>query len=349
MCVITSIVSGITAAVMGTLSAVGSAAATAATAVTGIGTVAAGTGIAGSSIGFTGAGLTGILTAGAGPAAGAGSMAGLGSALASTATGLGSALGGLATETLAAVTTDAFGAGAASFAESMSALGAESIAAGATSTANAVGVETAAQTALAESVLGGTMVNGELIAATTPATQAATTAATTSGSAISSEAIAAGKTLLTEASMAANAVGTGIEAFGAYQQGVQTAAALSAMAAAERDKARQTQEAAETEARDLARKQKMARGAAKVAASANGIMLEGRAESSPNIFEQDQMAEEAWDRQKLFYNANQRMSAYYNNANQYLIQARNARRTSNLRAVTSLIRGGAGMALGSFA
>lgn len=350
MCVITATAAAIGSAVMGTLSAVGTAAAGAATALTGIGTVAAGTGIAGSSIGLTGAGLTGILTAGAGTAAGAGTMAGLGSAIASTGAGLAGAAGGLVVDTGAALTTKAFGAGAASFADSMAALGSTSIgnalganavASGATSAANAVGVQTAAQTALANSVLNGTMVNGEFIAA--PASKSALAAVGLEGAGA-----AAGKTLLGEAAMLASGAGSVTEAVGAYQEGKDSAAIQKAQAKDEELRALQAIEAAETEAKDLARRQKHAVGTGRTAAAAGGVMLESRAESSPALWEQDAAAELAWDREKLFYNANQRASVFQHNANQLRIGAKNARRGGNLKAATAIIKGTAGMAVSAY-
>lgn len=335
MCVITSIAAGVTSAVMGTLSAVGTAAAGAATALTGIGTVAAGTGIAGSSIGLTGAGLTGILTAGAGTAAGAGTLAGFGSAVGSTVTGLGAAAGGLVADTAAAVTTKAFGAGAASFAESMSALGMESLATGATNLANSVGVQTASQQALAQSVLNGQMVNGEFIAAAKPAGMLSTV--------LPEGAAATGGVLLKEGAIIAQAAGGGVEAVGSYQQGKADAANLKAQAKDEELRAQQEIEAAEIEAKDLARRQRQTVGRGKVAAAANGVMLETRAESSPSVWEQDMAAELAWDREKLFHNANQRASVRYFNANQMRVSAKNARRGGNLKAATAAIKGTAGM------
>lgn len=340
MCVVTSIVAGVTSAVMGTLSAVGTAAAGAATALTGIGTVAAGTGIAGSSIGLTGAGLTGILTAGAGTAAGAGTLAGLGSAAASTVGGLGAAAGGLAVDTATALTTKAFGAGAASFAESMSALGAESLASGATSVANSVGVQTASQQALAQSVLNGQMVNGEFIAAAKPAEMLSTV--------LPEGAAATGGVLLKEGAIIAQAAGGGLEAHGAHQEGKEEAKRLKAQAADEERRAQQELEAAEIEAKDLARRQKQIVGQGKAAAAANGVMLEARKESVPSVWEQDMAAELAWDQEKLFHNASQRAEARLHNANQMRIGARNVRRSGNLKAVTSLLKTGAGMAVSAY-
>lgn len=139
-----------------------------------------------------------------------------------------------------------------------------------------------------------------------------------------------------------------VEGYGAYQQGKDDAATLKAQARDEELRAQQEIEAAEIEAKDLARRQKHAVGAGKAAAAAGGVMLEGRAESAPSVWEQDMAAEIAWDREKLFYNANQRANIRYFNANQMRIGAKNARRGGNLKAATSVIKGLAGMAVSAY-
>lgn len=139
-----------------------------------------------------------------------------------------------------------------------------------------------------------------------------------------------------------------VEGYGAYQQGKDDAATLKAQARDEELRAQQEIEAAEIEAKDLARRQKHAVGAGKAAAAAGGVMLEGRAESAPSVWEQDMAAEIAWDREKLFYNANQRANIRYFNAGQMRIGAKNARRGGNLKAATSVIKGLAGMAVSAY-
>ena len=134
-----------------------------------------------------------------------------------------------------------------------------------------------------------------------------------------------------------------VEGYGAYRQGKDDAANLRAQAKDEELRAQQEIEAAEIEAKDLARRQRQVVGQGKVAAAANGVMLETRAESSPSVWEQDMAAELAWDREKLFHNANQRASVRYFNANQMRVSAKNARRGGNLKAATAAIKGTAGM------
>jgi hypothetical protein len=253
---------------------------------------------------------------------------------------LGAAAGGLVVDTAAAFTTEAFGAGAASFAESMGALGAETAATGATSAANSVGVQTAAQQATMQSVLNAQMVNGELIAA--QASEGMLSAALPEGTA------AAGGAILKEGAVVAQAVGGGIEAHGAYQEGKDESVRLRAEAADEERRAQQELEAVQINAKDIARSRKQTMGDGKAAAAANGVMLEARKESAPSVWEQDMAAELAWDQEKLFHNASQRAEARLHNANQMRIGAKKVRRSGNLKAVTSILKTGAGMAVSAY-
>ena len=135
--------------------------------------------------------------------------------------------------------------------------------------------------------------------------------------------------------------GATVEAIGAQQQAADTAAALKAQAESQKLQAQSEMDSAMVEAKDLARRQRLQIGKGKVAAAANGVMLESdRAESSPAMWEQDMQAEAAWDREKLFYNANQRAQLYMHNANQSLVAAKNAKRSGNLKATSAFIKGG---------
>lgn len=135
--------------------------------------------------------------------------------------------------------------------------------------------------------------------------------------------------------------GATVEAIGAQQQAADTAAALKAQAESQKLQAQSEIDSAMVEAKDLARRQRLQIGKGKVAAAANGVMLESdRAESSPAMWEQDMQAEAAWDREKLFYNANQRAQLYIHNANQSLVAAKNAKRSGNLKATSAFIKGG---------
>lgn len=135
--------------------------------------------------------------------------------------------------------------------------------------------------------------------------------------------------------------GATVEAIGAQQQAADTASALKAQAESQKLQAQSEMDSAMVEAKDLARRQRLQIGKGKVAAAANGVMLESdRAESSPAMWEQDMQAEAAWDREKLFYNANQRAQLYMHNANQSLVAAKNAKRSGNLKATSAFIKGG---------
>lgn len=342
MCVVTSIVAGTTAAVMGTLSAIGTAAAGVASAVTGVGAVAAGTGFMGTSIGLTGTGLAGIATAG--------SLAGAGAAATGTLAGVGSAVMGGVTGVGTALTTEAFAAGATAFGNSMSALGATGLGDALGANALAAGAETAAGGAMqATAALGAE--SGVAAAkgmAAVDSLLASGDAASAGGAADAGPKAGAGSTLLKEAAVAANGAGAVAESYGAYRQGVEDAKSLRAQARGAERSAESVIESAETEAKDLSRRQRQAVGRGRVAAAANGVMLEGRAESSPAMWEQDAEAEAAWDRAKLFANANTRANALYDQANQFRVSARNARRSGNLRAATSLVKGAALMAASQF-
>lgn len=343
MCVITSIVAGITTAAVSTLSAIGTAAAGVASAVTGIGAVATGAGLAGTSIGLTGTGLAGLVTGGA---VSGGAALGVGGALAGTATGIGSAIGGAITGVGTGLTTEAFAAGASSFSSSMSALGttvvgdalgANTLSAGA---ATASGAATGATTSLGAT-------SGVAAAQSKAAldTMLASGEAASASGAASASAPSAGSTLLQEAALLANAGSAGFSAYSAYTEGKEESAALKAQAEQARRNGQQILDSAEIEAKDLTRRQRQVIGKGKVAAAANGVMLENRAEAAPNMWEQDAVAEAAWDRSKLFTNANNKAQALFANGNEMLVQAKRARRSGNLRSVTNLIKGGAGMAL----
>lgn len=150
------------------------------------------------------------------------------------------------------------------------------------------------------------------------------------------------------ASVAVQGAGGAVESYGNYQQGKMEAKSLKDQAELERLRAGQVHEAAAMEKMDLARRQRMTIGKGRTVAAANGIMLESRAESSPNMWEQDAMAELAYEQSKIDYNANQRAWGHMANAGVLRDNARTARRTGNLKAVTSLVRAGVGMGVSYF-
>jgi len=149
------------------------------------------------------------------------------------------------------------------------------------------------------------------------------------------------------ASAGVQLAGSGIEAYGAYREGQDNADALLKQAEQQRLAAQSVIDSAEIESKDLARRQRLAIGRGKVASAANGIMLEQRAESSPAMWEQDAAAEAAWDREKLFANTNMRSQGLFTTGNDMIDQSKKVRRSGNLKAATSAIKGvvGAGVSL----
>lgn len=275
--------------------------------------------------------------------------AAVGGAALGTATGIGSAIGGAVTGIGTGLTTEAFAAGASSFSSSMSALGTTAVGDALGANALSAGAATTSSAATgATSALGAT--SGVAAAESKAAmdTMLASSSAASTGGAATASAPSAGSTLLTEAGLLANAGATGLSSYSAYVEGKEESAALKAQAEQARRNGQQILDAAEIEAKDLSRRQRQVIGKGKVAAAANGVMLESRAEAAPNMWEQDAVAEAAWDRSKLFTSANNKAQALFANGNEMLVQAKRARRSGNLRSVTNLIKGGAGMAVSAF-
>ncbi len=107
-------------------------------------------------------------------------------------------------------------------------------------------------------------------------------------------------------------------------------------------------ENAADEKRRLGRARRQLVGKGRTAAAANGVLLEGRAESSPSVFEQDAAAEMAYESAKVDYNlgiknanhaANAAMSRL--SAANYRLGAANAKRLGNLGSTSAWIQGGA--------
>ena len=310
MCPVT--MSAIAAGTMATISTVGSAVAAGASAV-GSAAMAAGSAI--------GSGLSAV-----------------GSSIASGASAAWGGISSAYSATTAAM-SEAFAVGAASEAGTSGLLVEGALVGSTEATALNAGAEAAMLSAMMDSGVAMTAENLAL------ATQGATAAAKGSTVAKIAAATAGAGGIGGAAQIAASALSAasgGVEAYGAVQQGKEEAANLKAKAKVADLQAQQQLDAAEIEAKDLARRQRQAVGKGKVAAAANGVMLEARAESAPAMWEQDMAAELAWDREKLFHNANQRARAYYEEARQLRIGAKNVRRSSNLKAATALIKGGVG-------
>lgn len=102
---------------------------------------------------------------------------------------------------------------------------------------------------------------------------------------------------------------------------------------------------AEIDKMDLARRQHATIGTGKAVSAANGVMLENRKESSPNVWEEDAREELAFQQSRIDENNRMQIAAiregYNSSASLLAAEARTARRTGNLRATTSLIKAGA--------
>ena len=138
------------------------------------------------------------------------------------------------------------------------------------------------------------------------------------------------------------------DAYSSHEQGKAEAEAYKQQSHLNRIRAGQVMESAEIEKMDLARRQKATIGKGKVAAASSGIMLESRAEASPSVWEEDARAELEYEGSKIMHNANMQAWGYQENANIDMLNARNARRTGNLKAATSLIKTGAGMYVSAY-
>lgn len=91
---------------------------------------------------------------------------------------------------------------------------------------------------------------------------------------------------------------------------------LNKKAAVEDARAQQTLDNATIEKQDLRKHQRMLQGQGKVAAAANGVMLEGsREESLASMWETDVAIEGAYDRAKVQHNADMEAWGYRTNAN----------------------------------
>ena len=108
------------------------------------------------------------------------------------------------------------------------------------------------------------------------------------------------------------------------------------------------EENAADEKRRLARARRQLVGKGRTAAAANGVLLEGRAESSPAVFEQDAAAEMAYESAKVDYNLGIKKANHAANAAMsrmsgatYRLGAANAKRLGNLNATSAWIQGGA--------
>lgn len=345
-----SIAGGLTAlgTAMGGTAAAGTAAAgTAAAGAAAAGSAAAGTGImasvgsgltslAGSQVGV---GLTtAAVNAGIGAAAGAGISAATGGD-AGRAALMGAATGGLvsgATMGLTGISTLSYSAnGMNMFSNSGGLIGNPSTI-----------VELSGKTKTA-----GMLAEGAVGAKMAEQSGSGDSALSSSGSADASVGLSnADKAKLIEAAGGAlgQTVQSGVSGYGQIEQAKLNRKALDDQAKFEKIRAQQALDRAALEKMDNARRNRQLVGKAKVAAAANGIMLESRAESLASMWEQDQNAELAYDNAKIDYNAQLEAWGYRENARRLRQQGRLGVRTAKRGAVAGTLAS-AGIGLGNVA
>lgn len=164
-----------------------------------------------------------------------------------------------------------------------------------------------------------------------------------------------GKTAMKVGSAGMSLVNGGLSAMSAQKSAAEERRQLEAKAGmedmnAELQELQKNAEAenAADEKRRLGRAKRQLVGKGRTAAAANGVLLEGRAESSPAVFEQDAAAEMAYESAKVDYNLAVRNARHTANAAMsrlsaanYRLGALNAKRLGNLSATSAWIQGGA--------
>jgi len=143
-------------------------------------------------------------------------------------------------------------------------------------------------------------------------------------------------------------VQAGVSGYGQVEQAKLNQKALDDQAKMEKIRAQQALDRAAVEKMDNARKTRQLIGKGKVAAAANGIMLESRAESLASMWEQDANAELAYDNAKIDYNAQLEAWGYRENARRLRQQGRLGVRTARRGAVAGTLTS-AGIGLGNVA
>lgn len=327
--------------VMTTLGLVGSGLAYAASA---IGTAATAAGSAAMTAGSAiGAGLSTIGSAAWSGLTSLGSMVSSGATAAGSAISSGAATVADSTASMFAPLTKAYAVGAASGATN-SGLTVPGMLVGSTeATAFNAGAEVSMLTAMADNSVAMTAGNIADAAAGVGAGSSGTVAGKAAGALGGSLGIGLGD--LATVGQAAAGLGQGaFEGYAGMQENRENAKELERQAKLNEIRAGQAQQAAEVEKMDLARKQRQLIGSGRAAAAANGVMLEGRAESSPAMFEQDAEAELAWDNAKIDYNANLESWGYMENAAAQRRQAKSLRSMGKMKLASGLIKGAVGAA-----
>jgi len=143
-------------------------------------------------------------------------------------------------------------------------------------------------------------------------------------------------------------VQAGVSGYGQVEQAKLNQKSLDDQAKMEKIRAQQALDRAAVEKMDNARKTRQLIGKGKVAAAANGVMLESRAESLASMWEQDANAELAYDNAKIDYNAQLEAWGYRENARRLRQQGRLGVRTARRGAVAGTLTA-AGIGLGNVA
>ena len=140
----------------------------------------------------------------------------------------------------------------------------------------------------------------------------------------------------------------GVSGYGQIEQAKDARKSLDDQAKFEMIRAQQALDRAAVEKMDNARRTRQLVGKGKVAAAANGVMLETRAESLASMWEQDAHAELAYDNAKIDYNAQLEAWGYRENARRLRREGRLGVKTARRGAVTGTL-GAAGIGLGNVA
>ena len=138
------------------------------------------------------------------------------------------------------------------------------------------------------------------------------------------------------AAMALMAVGTGLQAYGTYQEGKAESQANKYNAEIMRQKARDAAEAGEKEKQKAALQNKQLLGRQMAQFAANGIDL--TSDSPMEIFQQTAEWGER-DRQEISDNTAREMWGYNSQASLYDSAAKNAKRAGKIGAFTTLLNG----------
>ncbi len=146
----------------------------------------------------------------------------------------------------------------------------------------------------------------------------------------------------------AQTVQAGASGYGQLRQAQLDRKGLEDQARAEERRAQQALDGAAVEKMDAARRTRRLVGQGRVAAAANGVMLESRPEALASMWEQDARAELAYDSAKIDYNAQLEAWGYRENARRLRRQGRLGVKSARRAAVGGTLAA-AGIGLGNVA